>query len=178
MAQDTFEKKHESKYLRSLYACWSRNQGLSAQCEEAKGFPPVVSRPPWATHSREGSLGRTVFVHFQALTTIALGPQLSPFPAHCFDITHFSLMNTVPLCLHGFLAFLSCHLLPLACVPADIHQQASLSMVYQNALRELSLLAFYSIWTPLHKDSWNWRKRKRNLKEKCMEDKKHGEWIL
>lgn len=67
-------------------------------------------------------LGRMVFVHFQALTTIALGPQLSPFPAHRFDITHLSLTNAVPLYLHGFLAFLSCHLLPLACIPADTHQ--------------------------------------------------------
>lgn len=67
-------------------------------------------------------VGRMVFVHFQALTTFALGPQLSPFPAYCFDITYLSLTTTVPLYLHGFLPFLSCHLLPLAYVPADTHQ--------------------------------------------------------
>lgn len=152
MAQNTFKKKHESKYLRGLFVFWSKNPGCFSSVWRGQSFSPSSQQVALGHSSqRRPFLGRMVFVHFQALITFALGPQLSPFLEHCFDFTYLSWTNTVPWYLHGFFTFPFMPSVTSCLCPCWQHTNRLLSQwCSKNAFRELSLLASYFIffmWT-------------------------------
>lgn len=159
MAQETLDKKHESKYLRGLFVFWSKKPRSFSSVWRGQSFFPSSQQATMGHSSQRGlCLGIMVFVHFQALTTFALGPQLSPFPPHL----HSSLTDTV-LFMASYLSFHAiCYLLPASLLT---HTNRPLSQwCSKNAFRELFLPGFYSIRTL----------RKRQLKLKKEEEESKG----